>query len=68
MKSYYEKLVEEQGKDAADEYMRGLRAKRKTNRGGGFNDPKVVAKAVKKRKSNVRPEIHVLPDKEIGEE
>ena len=64
MRSYYEKLVEEEGKEAADEYMRGLRAKRKTNTGGGFNDPDVRAKALEKRKARVPRPKKLLQDGE----
>lgn len=55
MRSYYEKLVEEQGKEAADQYMRNLRAKRKVNVGGGFNNPTVRAKALEKRRQGGKP-------------
>lgn len=60
MQSYYEKLVEEKGEAVAKAYMRQLRSKRKVNKGGGFNDPKVVAKAIEKRKSNVQSKEDVL--------
>lgn len=65
MKSYYEKLVEEKGETVAKEYMRELRSKRKENKGGGFNDPKVVAKAVEKRKASVLSKKQLLQHQEV---
>lgn len=63
MKSHYEKLVEEQGQEAANEFMRKIRAKRKVNKGGGFNDPKTIKKAL-----DVRAKKKLLPDSETGQE
>jgi hypothetical protein len=50
MPSYYENLVSKVGEDKAREQMRYVASKRKTNNGGGFNNPEVVKRAIKIRK------------------
>jgi hypothetical protein len=50
MPSYYENLVAKVGEDKAREQMKAVRAQRRTNNGGGFNDPEVVKKAIEIRK------------------
>jgi len=52
MPSYYENLVKKIGEEAAREKMRETRSHRKINKGGGFNDPKIVKKAIKTRTVN----------------
>lgn len=52
MPSYYENLVAKIGEQKAKEQMKAIRAKRKINYGGGFNNPEVVQKAIKKRQAN----------------
>lgn len=68
MQSYFEKLVREKGETVAKEYMRQLRLKRKVNKGGGFNDPEVRARALEKRRARVYPKKPLLHDKEVREE
>ena len=50
MPSYYENLVSRIGEDKAREQMKAVRAQRKVNKGGGFNNPEVVKKAIEVRK------------------
>jgi len=52
MPSYYENLVKKIGEEAAREKMREARSHRKINKGGGFNNPKVVKLAIKIRTLN----------------
>lgn len=52
MRSYFERLVEERGEEAAKQYMRSLRAKRVNNIGGGFRNKETQKKAAKTRKLN----------------
>lgn len=52
MPSYYENLVAKIGEEKAREKMRATRANRKVNKGGGFNNPEVVKKAIEIRTNN----------------
>ena len=52
MPSYYENLVAKIGEEKAREKMRSTRAQRKVNKGGGFNNPATVLKAIEKRNAN----------------
>lgn len=53
MQSYYEKLVSEQGAEAAKEYMRQLRGKRRTYKTGlNFKSAAVRKKALETRQQN----------------
>ena len=52
MPSYYENLVAKIGEEKAREQMKAVRAKRKVNKGGGFNNPATVLKAIEKRNAN----------------
>ena len=49
MPSYYENLVAKIGEQKAREQMKAIRAKRKVNKGGGFNNPEVIKKAIEIR-------------------
>jgi hypothetical protein len=51
MPSYYENLVARVGEDKAREQMRYVASNRKVNKGGGFNNPEVVKKAIEIRKA-----------------
>ena len=67
MQSYYERLVKERGEAVARAYMRDLRLKRKTNKGGGFNSHETRQKALKARKQHVQPAEKLLPNSESRE-
>lgn len=49
MKNKFEQIKDTEGLEAAREYMRNIRAKRKVNKGGGFNSDAVVKRALKVR-------------------
>jgi len=49
MPSYYENLVAKIGEEKAREQMKAIRANRKVNKGGGFNNPEVIKKALETR-------------------
>jgi len=52
MPSYYENLVLKLGQEKAREHMKYVRAGRKVNKGGGFNNPEIVKKAIEIRRKN----------------
>lgn len=65
IKTHYERLLEEQGKEVADAYMKELRGKVKHIPGGSFRDKKfakeaslkgVAAKRAKREASNQGPD------------
>ena len=51
MPSYYENLVAKVGEEKAREQMRFVASNRKVNKGGGFNNPEVVRRAIEIRKA-----------------